>query len=168
MIINFSAYRGMMTHLLDGYMGFSVVSGCLAHFSSWIAIFCHFSYRLLIILKHSQNILIWNYRKWISVIPETGVSMKNQERLSFEPLNFIIRSKSKSTDWERLAVNQMFVSDTSLLNSSRLFHEIDAVYSGVLFAQLVCGTWFIAASLFQMDMVRKKQILYIYFKYPFS
>lgn len=28
-----------------------------------------------------------------------------------------------------------------------------AVYSGIIFAQLVCGTWFTAASLFQMDMV---------------
>lgn len=41
------------------------------------------------------------------------------------------------------------------LNLRRLFKEIKAVYSGIIFAQLVCGTWFIAASLFQMDMVIK-------------
>lgn len=51
---------------------------------------------------------------------------------------------------------------TNLLNSCRLFYEIKAVYSGIIFVQLVCGTWFIAASLFQMDMVWEYSI-----KFPF-
>lgn len=37
----------------------------------------------------------------------------------------------------------------------RLFFEVSKVYAGVLFAQLLCGASFIAASLFQMDMVNK-------------
>lgn len=42
-----------------------------------------------------------------------------------------------------------------LMFAHSIFTEVSIVYEGVLFAQLLCGATFIAASLFQMDMVNK-------------
>lgn len=141
----------MMIHLLAGFMDYCVVFGCLALISSWIAFFYHAFYRLVLILKHFQSISIIYYRKSLRQIQRIRILMSKQELHYIGLLIFIIWLNSKRQINE---IWNIFMDFANLLNLSRLFNEIKEVYSGIIFAQLVCGTWFIAASLFQMDMVK--------------
>lgn len=83
--------------------------------------------------------------------PEMWKSIDNPKRHYIRLLSFITRLKSEYHPIYKIG----WMCFTNSLNLCRLFNEIKTVYSGIIFAQLVCGTWFIAASLFQMDMVTK-------------